>query len=310
MGETVTGYIDPAGHTDFWSFEGNTGDVIIITMEASQERTLDPYIELLDSTGYREAFDNDTGPGFNARISKRLAKTGLYTIAASSSSGTSIGHYVLTLTSAAYLPALPFGQTISGTIDVQGFSKLYTFPGAFGQNVIITAEAAAGSQLTPYIELLNPDGLLEANGSVPTTTTVNSRIAKLLSSTGPYIVIVSDYWATTTGGYNLGLISPTAPTATATPVATAMATTTATPSPVQVSIGLASIDGKYTAVWHFDAATGFWKFYKPSDPASATLTQLEPWGAYWINVTDNCTLTVGGSSIPLYKGWNMVGWSK
>lgn len=309
MGQTVSGLIHPKGRTDFWSFQGNMGDLVIITMEASQARTLDPYLELLDPTGLREAYDLDSGPGLNARISKRLAKSGVYTVVAKDYNGISTGNYVLRLTSPSHLPSLPFGPIVSGNIETPGFSQLWTFPGTFDQNVIVTMDAAAGSQLDPYLELLNPDGFVEASG-IPGSTSVNERIARRLSATGAYTVVASDYWASTSGAYTLGLISPTGATPTPTPTPTPTATPTPTPQPPTVGAALSSIEGKYTMVWHFDNSTGAWKLYNAANPAAATIAKLEAWKGYWIAVTEDCTLTVGGASIPLYKGWNLVGWSR
>ncbi|MBI2906482.1 MAG: PPC domain-containing protein [Chloroflexi bacterium] len=305
-GQSVSGLISPV-RQDLWSFTGAVGQLVIITMEATSG-SLDPYLELLDPTGVKEASDLDTGPGINARIAKRLAKNGVYTIVARDVQGKTSGGYVLRLTDPAHMPTLPFGPSVNGTINSLGFSDFYTFPGTAGQNVIITMDAAPGSTLDPYLELLTPDGSLEASGT-PGSTSPSETLAKVLNNTGAYILIVSDWWATTKGAYTIGLISPTGATPTPAATATPTATPTPTPGPKTVAEALASIAGKYTMVWNFDNATGAWKFYNAANPGGATIARLETWKAYWINMTEEGTLTVGGTSIPLFKGWNLVGWA-
>ena len=56
---------------------------------------------------------------------------------------------------------------------------------------------------------------------------------------------------------------------------------------------LASIAGKYTKVFEYDAGTSSWKSYDVSVPSWAnSLQQMRPGYGYWVYVTENCTLTV------------------
>jgi hypothetical protein len=60
-----------------------------------------------------------------------------------------------------------------------------------------------------------------------------------------------------------------------------------------VADALASIAGKYTKVFEYDAATSSWKSYDVSLPGWAnSLQQMRPGYGYWVYVTENCTLTV------------------
>ncbi|MFA4836233.1 MAG: carboxypeptidase-like regulatory domain-containing protein [Dehalococcoidia bacterium] len=84
---------------------------------------------------------------------------------------------------------------------------------------------------------------------------------------------------------------------------------TTTTGPVLVTQALASIAGKYSTVWTFNAATQHWLLYNPGNPAYANnLAAMVRGQAYYILATENCTLTYGTLSYQLYQGWNLIGW--
>jgi hypothetical protein len=67
-------------------------------------------------------------------------------------------------------------------------------------------------------------------------------------------------------------------------------------------------NNQLTRVWSYNAANGVWSMYDPADVADSTITMLTDGTAYWIGVTANVTLTYGTYNIPLYTGWNNIGW--
>lgn len=77
---------------------------------------------------------------------------------------------------------------------------------------------------------------------------------------------------------------------------------------VTVSDGLNSIAGKYSKVWTFDAPTQSWKLYDTAAPQVSDLSSLTKGQGYWMEVSENCTLTYGVNSYSLVKGWNLIGW--
>jgi hypothetical protein len=90
-------------------------------------------------------------------------------------------------------------------------------------------------------------------------------------------------------------------------------------SSVNVSTALASIDGKYSIVWGYNASDTAdpWKSYVPgygSDVNDLSNMGVE-WG-YWVRLnTTSATLNVSGTepsstSISLVSGWNLVGYPK
>jgi len=79
---------------------------------------------------------------------------------------------------------------------------------------------------------------------------------------------------------------------------------------------LSGIDGKYDRIMAYDPlADDRWKSYNINKPVSLNeLSELNHKMGFWINITEpNVNLTVRGNitsftSIPLYAGWNLVGY--
>jgi hypothetical protein len=77
---------------------------------------------------------------------------------------------------------------------------------------------------------------------------------------------------------------------------------------------LSSISGSYDSVKYYNPldAADPWKSYRPGS-ASNDLTNIDHRMAFWIHTNRSCALSVYGSipvstSIPLYAGWNLVGY--
>jgi len=78
-----------------------------------------------------------------------------------------------------------------------------------------------------------------------------------------------------------------------------------------VPVVLSSIDGQYSEVRAHDAQTDTYLLYLPGlDPIFSTLTELDKEHGYYVNMTENATLTINGtmnsSSITLYSDWNLI----
>ncbi|MEM4347755.1 MAG: LamG-like jellyroll fold domain-containing protein, partial [Candidatus Altiarchaeota archaeon] len=74
---------------------------------------------------------------------------------------------------------------------------------------------------------------------------------------------------------------------------------------------LSSIDGKYNYVYSY--SNGEWKFYISGYEQASSLKELKPGEGYWIYMNSEGNLTFRGNllkkvSIPLKRGWNMIGY--
>lgn len=113
VGAQATGSINQNSFLHFYTFSGNAGDQITITMTSTDG--LDPYLGILDPSDNVIAEDDDSGggaTGYDAQISLRLPETGVYVIIATRAGidqGTSTGSYTLQVTSGA--PQAPEGVT-------------------------------------------------------------------------------------------------------------------------------------------------------------------------------------------------------
>lgn len=109
--------------------------------------------------------------------------------------------------------AITYGQTASGEITTTAFVNTYTFDGKAGDVVTISMQAAAGSSLDAYVELLGPDGSrLAANDDAPKSAGLGPTDAQIagfkLPYNGTYTIRATRFGRETTsatGAYTLTL---------------------------------------------------------------------------------------------------------
>ena len=198
-GETLEGYvISPLG--DEWTFEGEQGDEVTITMRSS---AIDSTLSLRGPDGTELRYDDD-GAGYpdSMILGFRLPQTGTYTILARSLGG-NLGAYTLSLELGAPGAGgeITRGQAVEG--DLQGGTRdRWTFQGEVGERVTIVM---ASNFFDTYLELYGPDGqLLTANDDAGSTS--RSEIADFsLPATGEYEILARAYWGDAGGGYTLEL---------------------------------------------------------------------------------------------------------
>jgi hypothetical protein len=242
IGQTVNGSlsttdcVNPVDSSlyDAYSFNGTTGQQIVISMNSTQFDTY-LYLMLPGETTLRPLSDpnptiqdDDGGGGTNARITQTLPSNGTYTILANAfwapnnpqRTDNGQGAYTLTLSNGAPCtnPVTPItpNTTVNGTLSTTDcndlgdntFYDVYSFSGTAGQQVSITMTASFDT----YLFLVAPDGddLAEddnggggTNSRIPANTTDLAR----LPQTGTYHILANSGLNTagTTGSYQLTL---------------------------------------------------------------------------------------------------------
>jgi len=169
----------------------------------------------------------------------------------------------------------------SGTVDKNPNQPTYTY----GQTVILTANPSAGWEFDFW------SGALSGNSNPDTVTiTGDTQVWAHFKEITFYRVL--------TNGWNLVSF----------PLEQADTSITSV---------LSSISGNWDIVQYYDAAdtSDHWKTYSTFyPPVLNDLTDLDHTMAFWLHIkVPSCTMTLYGSlptstSIPLYTGWNFVGY--
>lgn len=172
--------------------------------------------------------------------------------------------------------------TIAATTENDG-AYFWTPSGVNSTNVLIKVTANDAANLIGS----------DINNTALTIATPASYPESICAGSGPYSCSIS-----LSTGWNL-ISFPIIPTNTA--IAT-------------VLLGISGV-GTSTLVRYYDAGT--WKSYIPSKEGG-TLTNMGDGKGYWINMTNNATLTVSGTSAPVapnppstydvISGWNLIGY--
>ena len=129
--QTITGELSNDNYEINYQFEGRSGDIILIAMNAtSQDPRLDSYLSLLGTDGQEIAFDDDGGGNLNSLIGPvNLPADGTYTVVATrfqQSEGGSTGTFELTVSLAQINPIF-LNETI--TLELDGISNNVRFFG-------------------------------------------------------------------------------------------------------------------------------------------------------------------------------------
>lgn len=218
-GDSRTGAIEGFVYEVEYTFEGQVGDVVTISMDATTGN-LDPYLELYSPEGELLAFNDDADIStLNARIdSFRLPASGMFTVVATRFSfdlGTTEGDFRLTLegiTSTEVIQTesqrLTYGDRVTGEITNAQPSQTYTFVASAGDQIGIQMNALAGSDLDAFVALLNPDGMeIAFNDDDPEVDTLNAYLRDfVIPADGIYTIVATRFnrdMGISTGEYEL-----------------------------------------------------------------------------------------------------------
>jgi len=220
MNRLIGGTITNETHFIEYTFGGQSGQEIFITLQAAGYGNLDPYLKLRGPDGTTLDTDNDGWTGRNSRIETTLSQDGAYTVTATrygGYDGLSTGNFLLWVTDShpcvAYYGVFSPNQYIIGAISDEYYGVEHTFSGRAGEEVTITMKKFKGN-LDPYLKLRGPDGTtLDTDNDGWTGR--NSRIEITLPQDGAYTIHATRYKGyngTTSGQYILRIQSDTHPT--------------------------------------------------------------------------------------------------
>nr|WP_321401316.1 hypothetical protein [uncultured Desulfobacter sp.] len=198
------------GDLDTYTFEGGDNQRVLIRMaKTSEDETLYPNLELFDPTGTRLAQQMNASV---AGINYTLETDGIYTIVASDYRKTETGSYKI------YFAQVP-GANEHGELsnyDVRSESidlgdlDTFTFMADDGDNVeLYVTDVSESETLYPRIEIYNPSGTCVKTAYHNTTAAITYTIPS--NGGGEYTVVISDYYATNTGAYELVYITDAGP---------------------------------------------------------------------------------------------------
>jgi len=212
-GETLTGVIDDDTPSQFFTFQGITGERVRIEMMADTGSTLDSYLELQDAEGAIVASNDDIAPGVirDSRIEVELPGDGEYVIVASRYVGEDApltsGAFRLTLQQidtslmssgvSSNVVLTAYGRTESGEITDEQYLVFYVFDGNAGDMVTIDVETTSGNlDAMLYLYQSVGNGWIEIanNDDSPVGGTYDPLLSKIvLPQTGKYLIAVGRY---------------------------------------------------------------------------------------------------------------------
>ncbi|HKZ79573.1 MAG TPA: hypothetical protein VJ124_14955 [Pyrinomonadaceae bacterium] len=199
-GNLISCSIDNAGDTDLFRFTGTNGEPVVAQV-TYQSGAMRPCIQLI-------APDNTTTTACNNaffnRIDITLNQTGTYTILVDVFFSGTIGNYSLALER--LIPPSPnagavqHGITYENTLDASGDLDLFVLDGEVNTTVRIQATYQSGS-MRPCMELIAPDN----SRMTACNNAFSNSIDTTLSQSGPYVILIRDWFSTSTGNYALAI---------------------------------------------------------------------------------------------------------
>ncbi len=212
-GNLISCSIDNAGDTDLFRFAGTNGEPIVVQV-TYQSGAMRPCIQLIAPDSSTTTACNNA---FSNRIDTTLNQTGTYTILVDVFFSGTTGNYSLALER--FIPpssnavAVQYGTTYESTLDASGDLDLFVLGGEANTTVRIQATYQSGS-MRPCMELIAPDN----SRMTACNNAFSNSIDTTLSQSGTYIVLIRDWFSTSTGNYGLAIERLRPPSANAQPL--------------------------------------------------------------------------------------------
>ncbi|MDL5055639.1 PPC domain-containing protein [Oscillatoria laete-virens NRMC-F 0139] len=204
VGDSVDGELTADAPEAFFTFEGEAGQAVTITLVSED---FDTFLVLLDVDGNELDTDDDSAGRLDSQIRGiTLPANGTYTIIATSYSayrgtGQATGAFTLSL-DAFEVRRIEYSQSINAELTSSELSQSFVFTGSAGDVVIITHVSDA---FDSYLYLDGPDGR-ELTYNDDSAGNLDSLIGPYeLPQTGEYTIRATSYSRNSTGPYTLTL---------------------------------------------------------------------------------------------------------
>ncbi len=209
-GQVVEGDL-AVGAQDEWTFTGQRGDVVTISLTA-QDNAFDTVLHLLNAAGQEIAYNDDGGPGYNSLIQGfSLPADGEYTIRVRSYGDRSGGPYTLSLGAGSGIPADQFiqgeiapGQTVDARLDYGAWHD-WAFQADAGAVISVGLWAAPNTDLDTVLNVIGPDGATVATDDDGGRGYNSMLVGLRLPTAGTYRLRVGSYADQGEGAYLLAL---------------------------------------------------------------------------------------------------------
>jgi|GEM_PF-5873448 len=206
FGNEVQGSIGEGG-VEYWSFTGDSGDQITISMESQD---FDSFVALFGPDDQYLVCDDDSGGGLNARIRRFvLPSSGIFNIVAMAFWQDVGGDYTLELEQTGTDQtfdeigggSLEYGDSVREHLDIWT-GDVWTFSGEAGDRVSIRM---GSNDFDTYLDLWGPD-LKRVTYNDDDGRGTNSFIDNVtLPLSGTYNIVARGYSTGETGNYSLSL---------------------------------------------------------------------------------------------------------
>jgi hypothetical protein len=204
--QILTGTTNAAGDFDAFTFNGVSGDRILMTGVATSGLPYKTAIYLYPPGGGQYVTST-----YGGRIDYQLTANGTWVAVVQDQSLLNTGTYALSYldVSAGYLTSgsdpdggvIKPGDVKTGQIAGPGDFDAYWFTGNSGETAHVNAITTSGT-LATYISVYPPDG------GTAVVTTSSSNVSYMLAETGRYAIVIEDYSDNHTGTYQLTLTGP------------------------------------------------------------------------------------------------------
>ncbi len=183
FGDTIDGRLSREGERLLYSFEGQAGDVVIVSLSSED---FDTYLSLNQPNGTFPLAENDDTNGTNSLIGPiTLPVDGLYQIEVRAYSDAAVGDFQLNL-SRPEVVDLESGQETEGLLNDEISAQVFRVNGQAGTQLEVRLSGAGDVNFA----LRGPDGYNVLSQSALLDTTPPFETTAILNQTGEYLLIV------------------------------------------------------------------------------------------------------------------------